>query len=89
MGAMFIVLRVQGIPWRGSPLLNVLILNLVITFAFSGISKGAHLGGLVGGAIAAWAMFELPRRPGVSKAVPWAICAGVALASVVASIAVA
>ncbi|MEZ5140844.1 MAG: rhomboid family intramembrane serine protease [Acidimicrobiales bacterium] len=89
MGAMFIVLRVQGIPWRGSPLLNVLILNLVITFAFSGISKGAHVVGLVGGAIAAWAMFELPRRPGVSKAVPWAVCAGVALASVVASIAVA
>lgn len=89
MGAMFIVMRVQGIPWRGSPLLNVLIVNLFITFAVPGISRGAHLGGLVGGLVAGWALFELARRPGLPKQVPWAVCAGVAIVAVGASMAFA
>lgn len=89
MGAMFIIFRVQGIPWQGSPIVNVLVLNLIITFAVPGISKGAHLGGLVGGALAAWLLFDLPRRAGVAKQLPWALCAAAGAASVVGAIVVA
>ena len=89
MGAMAVVYRAQGIPLRSSPIFNIVVLNLIITFAIPGISKGAHLGGLVGGALAAWVLFDFARRPGLAKAVPWAICGAIAVGSVLASIAVA
>jgi membrane associated rhomboid family serine protease len=68
MGAAFIFQRSRGIdPWR-SGLGGLIILNLLLTFALPGISKGGHLGGLIGGAVAGIAMFQLER---VSKsAVP-------------------
>jgi membrane associated rhomboid family serine protease len=89
MGAIFLAQRAQGIPFRNSPLLGVLLINLVITLGISSISVGGHLGGLVGGAIAGWAMFDLPRRPGIAKQLPWVLCGAVALACVVGSIVVA
>ncbi len=89
MGAILLAHRAQGIPFQNSPLIGVLMINLVITFGLSNISVGGHLGGLVGGAIAGWALFDLPRREGIPKQVPWAICAAVAAICVVASVMVA
>jgi membrane associated rhomboid family serine protease len=89
MGAIFLAQRAQGIPFRNSPLLGVLLINLVITLGISSISVGGHLGGLAGGALAGWALFDLARRPGTSKQLPWLVCGGVALACVVGSIAFA
>jgi membrane associated rhomboid family serine protease len=86
MGAMFLAFRAQGIPLSRSPLLSVLILNLIITFSVPNISVGAHVGGLVGGAIAGWAFFDLARRPGLDKRIPYAVCGGLAVALVVGSI---
>ena len=86
MGAMFLAFRAQGIPIARSPLMNVLILNLIITFAVPGISKGAHLGGLVGGAIAGWLFFDLARRPGLDKRIPYALCSALMVALVVGAI---
>ena len=60
--AAFIVQRAAGIdPWRSGIALTIGI-NLLITFGISRISKGGHIGGLVGGAILAWLLVEAPRR---------------------------
>lgn len=40
-------------------------LNLIITFGNSSISKGGHLGGLIGGAICALVLFKLGERRGL------------------------
>lgn len=86
MGALFLALRANGIPFRNSPLLNVLVLNVIITFAIPGISKGAHFGGLAGGALAGWLLFDLARRPNVGDKVAYGLCAVVGVACVVASV---
>lgn len=40
----------------------LVLLNLVITFGYSGIAKGAHLGGLIGGLLCGLLIFELGER---------------------------
>lgn len=85
MGAIFVAQRSQGIPFRDSPLLPVLFLNLVFTFGVSGISIGGHLGGLVGGAAAGWLFFEVGRRPGMDKRLPVALCGALIAGCVAAS----
>ncbi len=49
MGFILVAQRLQGLPFRDSPLIGVLVLNLFITFGISNISVGGHVGGLVGG----------------------------------------
>lgn len=66
MGAVFMGHRSMGVDWRNSPLLNLIILNLVFTFVLSrSISVGGHVGGLIGGVLAGWLAFDIGRRPGV------------------------
>jgi len=86
MGAMFLAFRAQGIPLSRSPLMPVLIINLIITFSVPNISIGAHLGGLIGGAIAGWAFFDLARRPGMDQRIPYAVCGVLTVAMVVGAI---
>jgi membrane associated rhomboid family serine protease len=61
--------------------MTLIVINLAITFAIPGISKGGHLGGLVGGILIALALDEGRRRriPGLG----FALVAAVAVASVV------
>jgi membrane associated rhomboid family serine protease len=62
MGAMVVAQRALGInPWQ-SGIAGLVALNLVITFAVRSISIGGHVGGLIGGAIVALLLIELPRR---------------------------
>lgn len=64
MGAAMVGMRRRGVnPWRTS-IGTLVILNLVFTFASPGISIGGHLGGLVGGALAAMPVFraDVPSR---------------------------
>ncbi len=67
---------------------GLILINLVFTFTFPGISKGAHLGGMIGGTIVGYAMFELERR----RQSPWlgvAVACALGVACLAASIALA
>ncbi len=53
MSAAFIIARHRGLEQLASQIGFYVILNLAFTFGFPGISVGGHLGGLIGGALAA------------------------------------
>jgi membrane associated rhomboid family serine protease len=89
LGAAFVMARARGIDVMASGILPIILLNLVITFAAGReISIGGHLGGLIGGVVAAAAMEWFSRR-GRSPAPALALCAVLAVAAVIASVAVA
>ena len=89
MGAAVVVMRNRGINPMESGLGIWLGINLVFTFAIPGISIGGHLGGLVGGALAAALMFDVGDRLRVPRAVPVLLGVGVGAASVVGCLALA
>ncbi len=87
MGAAFVMQRARGIDPMQSGIGPVILFNLALSFLIPNISIGGHLGGLVGGAAAAFAMERLAsRRPGI--AAPVAACVVVGAIAVVAAIAV-
>jgi membrane associated rhomboid family serine protease len=59
------------LEWRkvyvfGGQALGLVVLNLALTFLIPGISRGGHIGGLIGGAAAALVFLALRRRPSVA-----------------------
>ena len=89
MGAAVIVMRNRGINPMESGLGLWIGLNLLITFTIPGISIGGHVGGLLGGALAALVLFELGDRVRVPPALPTALVVAAGALAVTASIAVA
>ncbi|HEY7598989.1 MAG TPA: rhomboid family intramembrane serine protease [Candidatus Limnocylindrales bacterium] len=89
MGAAVVVLRSRGVNPMESGLGLWIGLNLLITFTVPGISIGGHIGGLIGGALAALVLFELPPAMRVPPQLANLLCAGLGVAAVVGSIAVA
>ena len=71
LGAAFVFERQRNYVLGGGAL-TIIVLNLAFTFAIPGISIGGHIGGLIGGALAALALSRLGRahatygRPGVA-----------------------
>ncbi|MEY4340384.1 MAG: hypothetical protein RLZ14_2234 [Actinomycetota bacterium] len=65
---------------------TTLLINLVLTFSIRGISIGAHLGGVVGGAICGWFMLAPAWKP-QPKWVAVVAPVAVAVVSVAASVA--
>src|SRR5436305_617050 len=89
-GAAVVLMRNRGVDLRATGLPLFIGINLVIGFAIPGISVGGHIGGLIGGALAALALVEVPHRlRGVPWVVPAALAAPVGAAAVVGSLAVA
>jgi membrane associated rhomboid family serine protease len=87
LGAAFVVMRQSGInpfqTWIGA----ILIINVLYTFSRPGISIGGHLGGLVGGALAALiVLYALQHR---QRALSYAGPIAVAVVSFVLAIALA
>ena len=89
MGAFFAAGRTQGISVRQSPLFGILLLNLLLTFGLGGLSIGGHLGGLAGGVLSGWVLFDWAPKRRLPPAVPYTVCAGIAVACVVGSVLVA
>ena len=88
MGAAIVVMRNRGINPMESGIGLWLGINLVFTFAIPGISIGGHIGGLLGGALAALVMFDLRDRIRMPAPVPLLLAAALGATAVVGSIAV-
>jgi membrane associated rhomboid family serine protease len=87
MGAAFVMQRARGMDPMQSGIGPVILFNLAISFVIPNISIGGHLGGLLGGAAAAFAMERLAaRRPGI--VLPIAACLLVGVIAAVAAVAV-
>jgi membrane associated rhomboid family serine protease len=89
MGAGVVILRHRGIDPRQSGLPVLIGLNLLITFLLPGISIGAHIGGLIGGALAAFVLYEVPDRLRLPRVGADVLAGALGVAAVVASIAIA
>lgn len=88
LGALIVVAYYRGISIWQSGLGVTLLINIVFSLSFSGISIGGHLGGVAGGAVAGWVIVQFGER----RRMPAAALAGcllVAVVSVAAAIAVA
>jgi membrane associated rhomboid family serine protease len=88
MGAAVVVLRHAGINPLQSGLGFWLGLNLLFTFTSANISIGGHLGGLVGGTLAALFLYELRDRLRVPAGVATGLTVALGAVAVAGSIAV-
>jgi membrane associated rhomboid family serine protease len=87
MGAAAVEMRARSIPVMQSGIGALILINLVISFTLPGISWGGHIGGLIGGALAAWVLMLGERRRAQNLAL--AGCAALAIAMAAGSIATA
>jgi membrane associated rhomboid family serine protease len=88
MGAAVVLSRARGLSLMESGIGIWLGLNLLITFTVSNISVGGHLGGLVGGFVAALVLVWLPERARIPAPVAAILVATLGALAVAGSIAV-
>ena len=92
MAALFLLERQKGIALLGGSVGALLVINLVFTFAFPGVSIGGHVGGILGGLAAAFVLSGFGRghlaygRVGVEG---WAAIVGLLVGAVVVGVLVA
>ncbi len=87
MGGAAVELRARGFSVMQSGIGGLIIINLIFSFAFANISVGAHIGGLIGGTLAALAI-----RTADQRRVPWLgglACLALAVIAVAGSLVVA
>jgi membrane associated rhomboid family serine protease len=87
MGAAAVEMRARQIPIMQSGVGGLILINLVISFTIPGISWGGHIGGLIGGAVAALVIRAGDRHR--SRAIAVGVCAVLGVAAFAGSLAVA
>jgi membrane associated rhomboid family serine protease len=87
MGAAAVEMRARQIPIMQSGVGMLIVINLIISFTGSNISWGGHIGGLIGGALAAWVL-QLGERYR-SQALALAGCAAIGVAAFAGGLATA
>ncbi len=87
MGAAAVEMRARQIPIMQSGVGGLILLNLVISFTLPGISWGGHIGGLIGGAVAAL-VIQLGARYR-SQALALVGCVAIGIAALAGSILIA
>ena len=88
MGAFAVEMRARQLPLMQGGLGGIgglILINLVISFTLPGISWGGHIGGLLGGALAAWILLLGDRKRMPSLAL--AACLIISAVTVAASLA--
>lgn len=65
MGMALVAARSRRITEAFQQIGILVVINLVFTFGYAGISKGAHLGGLIGGALCGLVIFEFGEKRGL------------------------
>ncbi len=88
MGAAVIIMRSRGMNPMESGLGLWIGLNLLITFTIPNISIGGHIGGLLGGALAAFVMVDLRERVRIPPVAGLLLAGAIGVAAVVGAIAV-
>jgi membrane associated rhomboid family serine protease len=88
LGALLVVAHARRISIWQSGLGPTLLINIVFSLTFRGISLGGHLGGLAGGLICGWLVVEVAERRR-NQPLALAGCVVVAIIGVIAAIAVA
>jgi membrane associated rhomboid family serine protease len=89
MAALFLLERQKGIALLGGSVGALLVINLVFTFAFPGVSIGGHVGGILGGLAAGFVLSGFGRghlaygRVGVEG---WAAIVGLLVGAVVVGV---
>ena len=88
MGAAFVGMRARGIDPMQTGIGGLILINLVLTFAFSGISIGGHIGGLIAGVAAGWLLLDYGARTR-NQLIPVLGTLAIAVGSVIGALAVA
>jgi membrane associated rhomboid family serine protease len=86
MGAIVVELRARRLSVMESGIGGLIVINLILSFSIANISVGAHVGGLIGGAVAGLILRATGDR---HKALGLIACVVLAALAVAASIAVA
>jgi membrane associated rhomboid family serine protease len=87
MGAALVQLHADGEDPFRTDIGFLVLINLALGFVISGVSIGGHVGGLIGGAGAMFAIQFADRR-GMPRWSAYVICAVIAAVAIVASIAI-
>jgi len=87
MGAAAVEMRARQIPLMASGVGGLIVINIIISFTIPGISWGGHVGGLIGGTLAALMLQQGDRRRAPALALLG--CAALAVAAVAGSVATA
>jgi membrane associated rhomboid family serine protease len=87
MGAAFVLQRARGIDPMQSGIGPIILINLVLGFVIPNVSIGGHLGGLIGGALCAFAMERVSGR-GRGVLLPVVACVLIGVVAAVAGVAV-